>query len=246
MFKLTHRPLDYCYITQKFGQNYADFYSKLGMKGHSGIDLRAERGTKVYAMHDGIVKWAGDYSGFGINVLLETTELFDDKKYQTLYAHLLEVKVAVNQIVKAGDIIGLTDNTGKYTTGDHLHISLYEIDKNNSRLNTGNGYFGGINSAPFFTDRGWDLLPVQRKYERYYNPADPKERPWHAYLSEKKVLVPLIRYLRALPTHEQINAVVYGAWPREWIANDAFLPIYATLTYAEYKSGKKPPIRLSI
>lgn len=236
------KPLKWCYVTQPFYANYADFYSKLGMKGHGGIDLRAERGTEVYAMHDGKIIWAGEYAGFGINVSIETEELFDDKKYQTVYAHLQEVKVINNQMVKAGDLIGLSDNTGKYTTADHLHISLYEIDKNGTRLNRDNGYFGGIDPAPFFSDRGWDLLPVQRRYERFYNPANPKERPWHAYLSEKKVALSLMATLRALPSNEQINACTYGAWPKEWVLNDAFFPIYATLTYADYKAGKKPPI----
>lgn len=245
MFKL-QTPLKWCIVTQPFGVNYADFYKTLGLAGHNGLDLRADRGTEVYAAHDGIVKWAGEYSGYGINVLLETTEQFEGITYQTIYGHLLETKVKKNQLVKSGDLIGFTDNTGTYTTADHLHFGLYDLDKDHTRIHYNNGYFGAIDPVPFFSDRGWNLLPVQKRFLRYFNPADPKERPWHAYLSEKKVAVSLAATLRALPSNEQVAACTYGAWPKEWVINPAFFPIYATLTYAEYKAGIKPPIRVTI
>lgn len=255
MFKLTHKPLKYIVVTQKFGENFADFYKKLGLAGHNGIDLRTKRrgpgddyGDEIFAMHDGVVKFAGEYEGYGINVLLETVKDFGGIKYQTIYAHLQATSgnIAIGKTVQGGELLGYADNTGKFTTGEHLHIGLYSVDLRNVRQYYNNNYFGALDPAPFFEDRGWDLLPVQKRYGRFYDPTNPGKRPWHAYLSEKKVALSLTRYLRRLPTNEQINACTYGAWPRDWVANDAFYPIYAWLKKDEYEAGQRPPLPLSI
>lgn len=252
MFKLTHLPLDHIVITQNFGQNFADFYLKLGLKGHNGIDLRTKiriendsYGSNVYAMHDWVCKWAGEYEGYGINVLLETIKDYGGIKYQTIYAHLQATNLTTGQSGKAGDLIGYSDNTGKYTTGDHLHIGLYEQDIRGVRQHYDNGFYGALDPAPYFEDKGWNLLPVQKRYGRFYDPNDPGKRPWHAYLSEKKVAIQLTKTLKRLPTNDEIKACTYGAWPIEWIKNPAFYPIWAWLKKDEYESGKRPPLPLT-
>ena len=45
----------------------------------------------------------------------------------TLYAHLSLVKVVANQTVATGEVIGYSGNTG-YTTGPHLHLTVYVAD----------------------------------------------------------------------------------------------------------------------
>ena len=47
--------------------------------------------------------------------------------YETLYGHMVRVKVRTGQAVKRGEVIGWVGSTGK-STGPHLH---YEVHKGN-------------------------------------------------------------------------------------------------------------------
>ncbi|MDP3935270.1 MAG: peptidoglycan DD-metalloendopeptidase family protein [Candidatus Giovannonibacteria bacterium] len=120
-------PIDGGVITQGFGLNsfsrYTDVY---GGNGHNGIDLRAQVGTPVRAAESGIIKATGnsDYicprGSYGKWVLIE-----HPNNLSTLYAHLSLVRVNPRQEVGRGDIIGYSGNTG-YTTGPHLHFTVYD------------------------------------------------------------------------------------------------------------------------
>ena len=120
-------PIDGGVITQGFGLNsfsrYTDVY---GGNGHNGIDLRAQVGTPVRAAESGVIKATGnsDYicprGSYGKWVLIE-----HPNKLATLYAHLSLVRVSPRQEVGRGDIIGYSGNTG-YTTGPHLHFTVYD------------------------------------------------------------------------------------------------------------------------
>jgi murein DD-endopeptidase MepM/ murein hydrolase activator NlpD len=86
--------------------------------GHVAIDFGVPTGTPVRATIEGRVIEAGwDSRGYGNLVVVE------NGSYQTYYAHLSEIPVAVGQAVQAGEVIGLSGNTGN-STGPHLH---YEI-----------------------------------------------------------------------------------------------------------------------
>jgi murein DD-endopeptidase MepM/ murein hydrolase activator NlpD len=50
--------------------------------------------------------------------------------YQTLYGHMVRVKVSAGKSVKRGEVIGWVGNTGK-STGPHCH---YEVIKFNQRI----------------------------------------------------------------------------------------------------------------
>lgn len=48
-------PIEQVKVNQPFGVNFVNFYQKLGMKGHNGIDFSAKDETPVYASHDGVI-----------------------------------------------------------------------------------------------------------------------------------------------------------------------------------------------
>lgn len=85
---------------------------------HKGVDFRASIGTKVYAMDDATVVYAGEAGTAGIMVQLKHTNGMVSK-----YMHLNEVKVSSDQKVSKGDLIALSGNTGR-STGPHLHFQI--------------------------------------------------------------------------------------------------------------------------
>ena len=92
------------------------------VKFHAGLDFAAPQGTPIYATADGRVTTAGNLgNGFGNHV-----EINHGYSYETLYGHMVRVKVKVGQMVKRGEVIGWVGSTGK-STGPHLH---YEVHKN--------------------------------------------------------------------------------------------------------------------
>ena len=105
-------------------------------KFHAGMDFTAKTGTPIYATGDGRVTFA-DYAtnGYGTHVVVDHG--FD---YQTLYAHLSELKVRSGQKVKRGDVIGLVGTTG-LSAGPHLH---YEVHKNGEPVDPANYYFNDL------------------------------------------------------------------------------------------------------
>ena len=88
-----------------------------------GIDWAIVSGTPVKAAQDGTVTIArSDKSGYGTHVRIQ-----HDEGYLTVYGHLSKLKCKVNDEIKAGDVIGLSGNTGN-STGPHLH---FECRKDN-------------------------------------------------------------------------------------------------------------------
>jgi murein DD-endopeptidase MepM/ murein hydrolase activator NlpD len=85
---------------------------------HQCIDLRADF-EPVYTVMDGIVEKAGydQRSGFFIR-------LVHYPFVTTSYAHLSSIKVKEGEIIKAGEVIGISGNTGN-STGPHLHFRIH-------------------------------------------------------------------------------------------------------------------------
>lgn len=104
-------PLRSNHVTSNFGMRKYRY--------HYGIDLGVKIGDTIRATFGGKVRIV-DYErkGYGHYLVIR-----HDNGLETVYAHLLEVLVNINQTVKAGDIIALGGNTG-HSTGPHLH---YEI-----------------------------------------------------------------------------------------------------------------------
>lgn len=155
----TYRPTKISKINQGFGkENTAtecwSFYNELGLEGHNGIDIGTPIGEKIYwpAETEGTVTYISTdiNAGLGVEVYYEQ----DGRFWKQLFWHLSEIKCEIGQKLGSGDLIGLTGNTGKYTTGPHLHWGLKEVgkDKNGTwyTLNKDNGYKGAIDIEPYF------------------------------------------------------------------------------------------------
>lgn len=113
---------------------------------HTGIDILVNNGENIYAPGDGKVIKANNRSGYG-----KTVEIDHGFGYTTLYAHLSKLKVKQGQIVKRGELIGLSGETGSLATGPHLH---YEVKHNGVHLNPKNFIFSGIKAFDLLTDKG--------------------------------------------------------------------------------------------
>jgi len=226
--ELKYTPVKDVMINQKFGENALNWYKQWGLLGHNGIDFQAKDGCPVIATHDGLITWAGMDGDGGISINLLSS--LDEDGFYTIYYHLKDVVIKVGDKIKAGQLIGHADNTGKYTTGDHLHFGM-KLTKDGMTFDRYNGYNGAIDPAPYFP-KDWDKSNAFKRYGR--------KRTWQTYLSEVKVMLALKKYLKRIPTQEEINACTYGAWDREVLRNDALAYNWKYLTKLEYQNGKQP------
>jgi murein DD-endopeptidase MepM/ murein hydrolase activator NlpD len=89
---------------------------------HEGIDYGLPSGTQVSAVSGGRVVAAG-YGvvspGQGNSIVLDL-----GNGYEAIYSHLSQIAVAADQVVQAGQALGLSGNTGTATTGPHLHFAV--------------------------------------------------------------------------------------------------------------------------
>ena len=79
--------------------------------GHNGLDIAAALHDPIFAAASGTVSFAGPSGGYGNLVLVDHAD-----GWQTWYAHLSYIAVAVGDVVAQGDTIGAAGSTG-YSTG---------------------------------------------------------------------------------------------------------------------------------
>lgn len=85
---------------------------------HSGVDLRAPKGTPVQSVHDGRVLLIAEHFFSGRSVVID-----HGGAVQSMYFHLDEIKVRQGEVVARGQVIGLVGATGR-ATGPHLHFGM--------------------------------------------------------------------------------------------------------------------------
>lgn len=87
-------------------------------EAHPGIDIAVPEGTLVRASASGHVADSGLDPQYGNFVLLQ-----HDSGYQTMYGHLSRILVSTGAVVDAGQVIGLSGNTGR-SSAPHLHFEI--------------------------------------------------------------------------------------------------------------------------
>lgn len=113
----THWPLDDPgYVTR--GQAAAGPGANSSEPAHPGIDIAVPLGSAVRASGGGSVLQTGEEAEYGLFVLLE-----HPGGYQSMYGHLSRVTVAAGQAVDAGQVIGLSGNSGR-SSAPHLHFEI--------------------------------------------------------------------------------------------------------------------------
>ncbi|HUS00365.1 MAG TPA: M23 family metallopeptidase [Chitinophagaceae bacterium] len=119
---VSNRQLDR--IASGFGYRIDPVYGTPKM--HKGLDFTAPQGTPIYATGNGVVRVSGYVDGgFGNHVIIN-----HGYGYETLYGHMVRIKVRAGQRVKRGELIGWVGSTGK-STGPHCH---YEVHVNGNEV----------------------------------------------------------------------------------------------------------------
>lgn len=92
------------------GSTLAGKYGGEHQRKHAGIDLKADKGTKIQSASNGVVVSATSDRNYGNKVVVR-----HDNGLETVYAHNSENLVKEGDKVKAGQVIALVGNTGRIT-----------------------------------------------------------------------------------------------------------------------------------
>jgi murein DD-endopeptidase MepM/ murein hydrolase activator NlpD len=154
MRKFKHNPVKYPVLrTARLASVRSAMFGMVrnnGTRAHQGVDLAIGINHRIYAVEDGTVvqvRNQGDH-GISLTIRMETSNPNLNGLF-AFYSHLNRVDVKVGDKVKAGQIIGLTGNTGNardMTTiekGAHLHFEI------RTQLSVGLGLAGRIDPLPF-------------------------------------------------------------------------------------------------
>jgi len=115
---LLRSPLEFSRVSSAFGMRKHPFLKS--WRAHRGVDYAAPAGTRVRAVGDGVVDFAGRKGGYGNMVIVR-----HDASNSTAYAHLKAFGRGIRRgaRVAQGDTVGLVGQTG-WATGPHLHYEF--------------------------------------------------------------------------------------------------------------------------
>jgi murein DD-endopeptidase MepM/ murein hydrolase activator NlpD len=109
-------PLEERRITSRFGWRIHPLWGYRSF--HTGIDMGAKYGEKIFASADGVVLDVAYMGAYGLAAVID-----HGHSISTVYAHMSKTRVAKGQTVKAGQEIGRVGCSG-WCTGPHVH---YEV-----------------------------------------------------------------------------------------------------------------------
>ena len=109
-------PLEFSRVSSGFGMRRHPIARV--WRAHEGIDYAAPTGTRVRAVGDAVVDFAGPKGGYGKVVILR-----HQGAYTTVYAHLSRIAVKRGARIAQNDTIGFVGQTG-WATGPHLHYEF--------------------------------------------------------------------------------------------------------------------------
>jgi murein DD-endopeptidase MepM/ murein hydrolase activator NlpD len=144
--------------TNLFGANPAQ-YKPLGNNGHPGNDFEAPSGTPLLAPCDGEAFYCFDKNG-GDGIYIRYTDGTNYcnvilwhmwPKGNTTYPFSIPTDGTITK-VKAGQMLGYTDNSGApiESTGPHLHLGVMITNSSWTALAPENGFMGCVDPAPFY------------------------------------------------------------------------------------------------
>jgi septal ring factor EnvC (AmiA/AmiB activator) len=108
-------------ILNKFGRKRVKEYESYIV--YNGINVRAQKGTPVKAVFNGRVLYTGELEGYGNLVIVG-----HGKEYHSLYGHLDSIQVAANKVVRTGEVIALSGDSGSLE-GETLYFELRKNGK---------------------------------------------------------------------------------------------------------------------
>jgi len=127
------------HVASGFGYRIDPIYKTPKM--HTGLDFAASIGTPIYATGNGVVSEASyDPGGYGNHVIID-----HGYGYETLYGHMVKMKVRNGEHVMRGEVIGWIGSTGK-STGPHCH---YEVIKNGQKIDPVHFFFNDLTAAEY-------------------------------------------------------------------------------------------------
>ena len=109
-------PLEFSRVSSGFGMRMHPIMRN--WRAHKGIDYAVPAGTRVRAVGDAVVEYAGPQGGYGNVVILR-----HQGQYATVYAHLSHMALRRGARVAQNDTVGFVGQTG-WATGPHLHYEF--------------------------------------------------------------------------------------------------------------------------
>ncbi|WP_424945878.1 M23 family metallopeptidase [Candidatus Spongiihabitans sp.] len=114
-------PLERHVITSHFGMRKHPLTKVKSF--HNGVDLRAKTSQKVFATADGFISNA-DYSDINGKRIV----VLHNFGFETRYSHLKEMLVSAGDVIRRGDLMGYSGNTGRISA-PHLHYEIRHLGK---------------------------------------------------------------------------------------------------------------------